>query len=191
MAELITLSGDYSLRYNRRQRVNSRNDELMGGLLDFFKSAGKTIVSPVVSVAKGVGHTTMEIGRGIKSGDIKRILTAPAKGIGHTFMTQGRTYKEFSEFFWRPSKMKDWMKPIGGAVMAIGAVPGPHSIFMVPIGAALVLGGSIGESVYIKDQMKKAASATQKQTMEEQKKANYLWYGVGALGVVGAYMALT
>lgn len=198
MADLVTLAGDYNYnfnvthsRLNRRSRVKRRNEELMGDLFDFFKSATKFVVSPFVSVGKGIGHAGMEMYRGIKSGDIKKILAAPFRGIGHTGGTFYRTSKSHLEYYWRPSKMKDWMRPIGAAITAIGAVPGPHTLIMVPLGLALTLGGTIGEGVYIKDQMKKAEDAAKISALEKQEKANLIWTGVAGVGVVAAYMLLS
>lgn len=189
MAELVTLSGHYG--YNRRQRISSRNDEIdeiMDGFMSFVKRVGKTAISPFVSVGKGVGHTVMETYRGVKTGDIMKIITAPFKGIGHTFMTQVRDTKSMAEFFYRPSKMRSWMGPVGGIVTAIGMIPGPWSVIMLPLGAALAAGGGIAQGIYSKDQAGKAASAAQQKAAEEGKKTRYIWYGVAALGVVGSVM---
>lgn len=195
MAELVTLSGDYGHTYNsrvgRRNQVSQRNEELMAGLLDYLKSAGSFVISPVVGLAKGVTHAGMEVYRGVKTGDIKRVLSAPFKGVTHSGMEVYRDIKEHSEYYYRPSKMKDWMKPIGGAIMAIGAIPGPHSIFMIPIGAFLTLSGSLGESIYINDQIKKAQVAQSLVDAQEQRKTNYIWYGVAAIGLVGSWMVFT
>lgn len=194
MAELVTLSGNYMSSpygYSRRTRSSARKaelDELMGGFVDFLKSAGSVVASPLKSAGKGVGHTFMEVYRGAKTGDVLKIVKAPFKGIGHAFMTQYRTTKDMSEFFYRPSKMRTWMGPVGGIVTAIGMVPGPHSIIMVPLGAALAAGGGIAQGIYSKDQAKKAASAAQQAAAEQGKKTTYIWYGVAALGVVGSIM---
>ena len=196
MADLVTLAGDYnynfsSTRTGRRGRVSARNEELMGDLFDYFKSAGSFIVSPFVAVGKGIGHAGMEFYRGAKTGDFGRMLASPFRGAGHTGMTLARTSGEHAEYYWRPSKMKDWMKPIGATLLTIGAVPGPHSVFFIPIGAALTIGGTIGETVYINDQIKKAQTAQKLADAEAKKKANYIWYGVAAIGAVGVWMVAT
>lgn len=195
MAELVTLSGNhlYSAHdgYTRRSRHSARQEELeevMGGLWSFVKSVGKTAISPFKAVGKGVGHMTMEMYRGAKKGDILKILKAPFKGIGHTFMTQVRDTKSMAEYFYRPSKMRSWMGPVGGIVTAAGMIPGPWSVVLLPLGAALAAGGGIAQGIYSKDQAGKAASAAQQAAAERGKTTTYIWYGVAALGVVGSIM---
>ena len=196
MTDLVTLSGTHNYhfknsRLNRRSTVHARNEELMGGLLDFIKDSGSALASPFVAVGKGIGHVGMEAYRGVQTGDPLRVLKAPFKGAGHIAIDYSRSIKEYSEYYWRPSKMKDWMKPIGASILAIGSVPSPLSILFIPLGTALVLGGTIGESVYINDQIKKAEDLSRLQSAEDQKKANYVWYGVAAVGVVGAILIFT
>lgn len=190
MAELITLSG----HYGRRSQISTRNDEideLMGGFMDFIKSVGSTAISPFKAVGKGVGHTFMEAYRGAKKGDVLKILKAPFKGVGHAFMTTTRDIKSQAEFFYRPSKMRTWMGPVGSIVTAIGSIPGPHSIFMLPIGMALATGGGISQGIYSKDQAKKAASAAQQAAASAGDKTKYIWYGVAGLGVVASILVFT
>lgn len=73
-------------------------EELMGGCKWYdaichtkkvAKGAAKIVVAPI----KGIGHTGMEIYRGVKTGDIGKILKAPIKGTGHTFMETYRGTK--------------------------------------------------------------------------------------------------
>ena len=197
MTDLVTLSGNYnyhfpnSRRYNRRLNVNARNEELVDGLLDYVKSAGTFIAKPFISVGKGTGHFAMEAYRGVKTGDIGRVLKSPFKGAGHAAFSYGRAFKEHAEYYWRPSKMKDWMKPIGGSLMAIAPFTGPAAIVLFPLGAVLTLAGAAAETIYINDQIKKAEAAAQVQALEDKKKANYIWYGAAAIGAVGLYMVFT
>ncbi len=195
MAELVTLAGDYGCtypsRYNRRSRVNARSEEMMGGVMSFIKSAGKIAITPFRAIGKGVGHFAMETYRGAKTGDFKKILAAPFRGIGHGSATIYRDTKEHSEYYWRPSKMREWMGPVGGIVTAIGAVPGPHSVFMLPIGAALAVGGALGNKLYVEDQIKQAKKSAEDKDVKDANTATYMWLGVGALGIVGTFMVLT
>lgn len=188
MAELITLSG----HYGRRSQISSRNDEideLMGDFLDFLKSTGSMAISPFKAVGKGVGHTFMEAYRGAKKGDILKILKAPFKGIGHTFMTQVRDVKSHAEYFYRPSKMRHWMGPVGGIMTAAAtAIPGPWSVVLIPLGIALSTGGGIAQGIYSKDRAKKATSEAEQAKALAGEKAKYIWYGVAGLGVVASIM---
>jgi len=195
MAELVTLAGDYGYsnpsRYNRRYRNKATSEELMAGIGDFLKSAGNMAILPFKAVGKSIGHTTMETYRGIKTGNFKRILKAPFKGTTHGVMTAYRDTKSHTEYYWRPSKMKEWMGPVGAAVTAIGAVPGPHSVFMLPIGALLSVGGALGNKMYVADQIKQAKISADSVEAKEANMASYMWLGVGALALGGTFMLLT
>lgn len=184
-AELITLEGDNDFNIG----YTPYYDDTMDGIGDFFKTAGKFIATPFIATGKGVGHFFMEAGRGIKSGDIKKVAFSPFKGIGHIGGTAYRAAKEHAEYYWRPSKMREWMSPLGMAITAAGAIPGPHSLIMLPLGAALTAGGSISEGIYQKDRQK-IADAAEKKYLEDSKKKNLMWTigGIALLGV-GAYMA--
>lgn len=81
------------------------HEELMGGCgynpVCYGKKVGsgaKKIAEGTVKViaapVKGVGHTVMEVGRGLKSGDISKILTAPSKGVGHAIAESYRGGKK-------------------------------------------------------------------------------------------------
>lgn len=179
-AQLVTLEGE-----NFSMSPYIMGNEQMGGLLDFFKSAGTAITSSFVSPIKGFTHFIMEAGRGIAAGDWGRVGASPFKGIGHTGMDFFRKNTEYAEWYYRPSKMRQWMSPIGAAFMAAGAVFPP---LLIP-GAALTAGGAIGEGLYQKDRATKADKA-EKERLVAAKKSNLMWTlaAVGLLGA-GAYMA--
>ncbi len=163
------------------------SDEYMGGLWDFVKSIGKAVVSPIVSVAKGTGHAFMEFGRGAADGDIMRMAKSPFKGVGHAAGTMYRTQKEHLEWFWRPSKMAQWMKPIGGAFAIAGTIPTPLSPFLLGGGALLGAGGEFAKRYTSKEKEQefrdrgdiKAADDVKKNRMQ-----NYL-ITAGIIGAVG------
>ncbi len=189
MAELVTLSGNYGCI--RRRNISTRNneiDELLGGPLDFIKSVGRVVTTPFKAIGRGVGHATMEVYRGVKTGDPLRIFSSPFKGAGHSFMTQFRDIKKQSEFFYRPSKMRKWMGPAGGILAVLGAIPGPHQVIFLPLGAALSATGGIAEGLYQKDKAKKAITAAEQKAAADAQKTKYIWYGVAALGAAGTLM---
>lgn len=211
--QLVTLEGDYSSPTRRPVRRMSSNDrqryiqaarqrrdfwkrhgqqpETMDGLLDWGKSVVKSSLSPITSSIKGIGHTVMEAGRGISSGDIKRVLAAPVKGTGHTVLSWGRDTKEHAEWYYRPSKMRQWMKPVGGLVTAAGAIPTPASPFLLAGGAALTAGGAIGDKIYQEGKRRQAIREGQKeqenQAVAASQKNNIYIYGaigIGALALI-------
>lgn len=177
-AQLITLEGN---TYN----PTAYHGEQMNGLLDYFNAAGSAVSSAFVSPVKGAGHFVMEAGRGISSGDWGRVGAAPFKGIGKTGGDFFRKNKEHAEWYWKPSKMRQWMSPVGGALMAAGAAFPP---LLIP-GAALTAGGAIGEGLYQKDRAGKADPA-EIERLKKAKQTNLMWTiaGIGLLGA-GAYMA--
>lgn len=78
---------------------NQSYEELMGGCAWYDavchgKKVVKGTVKIVMAPVKGVTHTGMEIYRGVKSGDIKKVFKAPFKGAGHTFMETWRGSKK-------------------------------------------------------------------------------------------------
>jgi hypothetical protein len=193
-AQLVTLSGSYTpelFTYGRMDRYKRRcvNQELMGGVFDYVKSAASVVVNPITSVAKGTGHMVMEAGRGIKEGDISRILTSPLKGAGHIAGETYRTHREHWEYYYRPSKMGEWMQPVGGLLTVAGAVPTPASPFLLAGGAALTAGGAIATSITDKDKASQAAASLQAQKLLEQQKIkktnNIAWLGLAAAGGLG------
>jgi hypothetical protein len=174
--------------------MNYGDIETLSGIGDFLKSKVKFITSPIRSVAKGVGHTVGEVGRGFSRGDIGRVVKAPFKGVGHTVASQVRDVKGHAEWYYRPSKMRQWMKPAGGIVTAAGMIPTPASPFLLAGGAALTAGGAIGEKVFQKKKAYEAVRAgeTQKALQAETtaKRNNMLLVGAAGVGVLGLFMAL-
>lgn len=188
MAIITTLSSDFELDsfYGA--------EELMGAkdIGDWFKTSVKAMVSPITSIAKGIGHTVMETGRGLSRGDVGRVLLAPVKGIGHTTGSFYRDEKEHLSYYWRPSRMS-WMKPMGAAVGAIGAIPGPHSIIMVPLGIAMATAGTIGDASFKKKKAEEAYkegqinAEEQAQLKQENTKKTLMWIGlIGAGGLIAS-----
>jgi len=188
-AYIATLEGDYSRSYKHtgRQYKDPRfTGETMAGW-GFIKSIGNVIMAPV----KGASHAVMEVGRGIKSGDLKKILKAPFKGVGHTI---GETYRgttDHLEYYWRPSKM-GWMKPVGSGLMMAAPFTGPAMPLMMAGGAALTLGGSIGGKVHqthlerqaVRAQNTPEAKAARAKA-SKQKADNQKWMYIGGAALLG------
>ena len=219
-ADLVTLSGDYAIPMQARKRVRvvtgpgrrimlaqmrvhsstpymqhgafSSDYESMAGIVDFGKSVWNISTSSISSVVKGTGHTFGEIGRGVSRGDWTRVALAPVRGGTHVAGSMYRDVKQHIEWYYRPSKMRQWMKPAGAAVTVAGSIPTIASPILLAGGAALTAGGAIGESLYQKDQARKAAASgntTAVSRAREAQKKNLIWYGVaGAIGVTALVM---
>lgn len=151
MAIITTLSADFDVV------TFYGAEELMGAkdILDWGKALVTATLSPVTSLAKGIGHAGMEIGRGVSRGDIGRVLLAPVKGVGHVPASYFRDAKDYLSYYYRPSRM-GWMKQVGPIVSAIGAIPGPHSIFMIPLGLGMATAGAVGDGIFQQEKAKQA-----------------------------------
>ena len=157
----------------------------MGGFGNWLKDTVASGFNVIAAPVRAVGHTVMEVGRGVKEGDWGRVAMAPVKGVGHGV---AETYREGvrdpASWWWQPSKMRQWMSPAGTALLAAGSIPSPFTPFLLAGGAALSAGGAIGEGVYQKDVQGRATSTQKIQLAEEQKKNNmWLIAGAGILGV--------
>lgn len=198
MAELVTLSGNIPHYASRRANVRNRRnyrEEMMGG--NFLQDLGNVIASPIVSMAKGSGHFVMEAGRGVATGDWKRVATSPFKGVGHSFMDAGRKTWDFGEQFWRPSKMQAWMPMgsklcmAGGAIATATGVGAPIGAGLYACGIALGLGGAIGTKIHANNKLKNdALSPEQKEEIRktEKRKQLMIW---GVAGLAGAGLLYT
>ena len=182
--QIVTLGNDMVNYYNP--------SELMGGdLFSFLKDTGKAILSPITSIGKGTGHMFAEAGRGISRGDFSRIALAPLKGVGHTTGSMFRDNTNMFENYWRPSKM-GWMQPVGALVTAIGTIPGPHSPFMIPIGAGLTTAGTVGTGIkqkqdaenLVKEQNISNAQAQAQLEAEGKSKNQTMWWLIAGGGAV-------
>lgn len=140
-AYIATLEGEYSHRgYNysgRRYRDSRLQGETMSGLWSAVKGMGSSAIKVVTAPVKGAAHTVMEAGRGIASGDIKRVITAPIKGTGHMVGETFRGTKEHAEWYYRPSRMAQWMGPTGSAMSGIAPFTGPAAPFFIGRGSSL------------------------------------------------------
>jgi len=133
----------------------------------------------------------METWRGVKSGDIGRVVAAPFRGIGHGGAEWYRDTTEHLEYYWRPSKMNQWMTPVGAVVTAAGSIPSPLSPFLLAGGAALTAGGMYARGYVNKDKAKKAAALAQAKALADaqlQKKKNVQWLGIAAAAVGGGFL---
>jgi len=202
--QLVTLSGDYQQSYDtgieflsRKKRYRKNRavySELMGASVwGGLKNFGSSIVNVVTAPFKGVGHFVMEAGRGISRGDIARVASSPFKGFAHSGLSLGRASGRHLEYYWRPSKARLWMKPVGGALTALGMVPVLGAPFLVA-GALVSIGGGLTEGIYQGDQAKKAREANDVQALakvEADKKRNQQYImvaGVLTAGIIGYTM---
>lgn len=145
------------------QLGNQQYDELMGGCgynpicygkkivvstKDVVEGGLKIVVAPI----KGGTHAILEVGRGIKEGDIGKVLKAPFKGAGHTFMETFRgTTKialspfdivtDFFEIFTGDKKKKASKKSAGGFTLIEDEEEGRFPVVPVALAAAAAVGG--------------------------------------------------
>jgi len=179
----------------------ARSPYMMHGNIDMLYGSWlgdtfRAVTSPVRSVVKGATHGVMEVGRGISRGDLKRVVKAPFKAAGHTVLAQKRDYTRHLEHYWRPSKMRKWMKPVGSGLMAAGAVPTPASPFLLAAGGALNIGGAAGEAIHKTHKARQAARAqaksraTAKAETQEAVKKSLPWIVIGGVGLIGGILML-
>lgn len=202
MAYIATLEGyispTWGYNYTGR-RYRGRSGEL-SGLWSAAKGLAKSAVRVAVAPITGTAHTIMEAKRGIERGDIKRVLTAPIKGIGHGVGETVRGTKQHMEWYWRPSKMSQWMQPVGGAMTTVAPFTGPAAPFLLAGGAGLTVAGSIAGKVHgthLQRQAVRAAArgeTSQAQTYATQaaakKKQTNTWLIVGGVAAAGAALLM-
>lgn len=199
-ATLQTLSGDYDFPRRRLKPVRRKvspemnwhlimhhpginwqeHGEFMGGWLsdtafgNFVKGSWTSLKAPFT----GVGHFAAETVRGVKTGDIKRVVVAPIKGVGHYGL---QTYRGTAD-----------TAKIGVPILStVGAVPTPASPFLLG-GAALLAGlGALRERQKLRSKLAAGESLTaeEQKTLSDFNKRNVAWVGGGivAAGIIGLF----
>lgn len=194
-AHIATLEGDYTRGYKytgRRYQDSRLQGETMSGFWGAIGKMGKSAFQVVIAPVKGITHATLELGRGVMTGDIKRILNAPIKGTGHIFGEAYRGTKTHLEYYWRPSKMSQWMGPAGAGLSAAAPFTGPAAPFLLAGGAALTLGGAVGSKIYETGLERKAARAgntpeaiAARLRAEKEAKNRKIWMYAGGAALIG------
>jgi len=205
-AFIATLEGDYapSRSYNysaRRYYHDGRvTDDFMGGFFQAIGGMAKSAWRVGTAPIKGATHGIMEVGRGIATGDVKRILAAPIRSMGHIGGEAYRGTKLHGEYYWRASKMSQWMGPAGVGMSAVAPFTGPAAPFLLAGGAALTIGGKVGSKIHQTHLQRQAARAAARGEGAEaaayQQRAGILgtqgntWLYVGGAALLGGALLL-